>query len=213
LIQQFAQENLPTMFTNSSILPRTILTLTILIGVSSLALAHPHHQHDAANWTDGFLHPIFGLDHLLAMVATGLLAAQLGGAALWAVPTSFVGSMIVGGICGMFGMPLPGVEVGIALSVVLLGLAVTINRQQPLLLSILAVAVFGFFHGHAHGTEVPELLSPAVYVLGFVVSTIALQLAGVVVGRWLIASVPGKLALRVSGAAIACMGLMFLFGE
>ena len=200
------------MSTKNSLLPRTLLTVLALVSASSLALAHPHHQHATASWADGFLHPIFGVDHLLAMVATGLLAAQLGGAALWAVPACFVGSMIAGGIAGIMGMPLPGVEVGIALSVFLLGVAVTVNRQQPLALALAAVAVVGFFHGHAHGTEVPELLSPAVYVLGFVATTALLHLLGVVSGRWAIASARGKLALRISGAAIACVGLMFLLG-
>ncbi len=202
-----------TMSTKNSLLPRTVLTLLALVSASPLAMAHPHHQHATANWAEGFLHPIFGVDHLLAMIATGLLAAQLGGAALWAVPLCFVGSMIAGGIGGIMGMPLPGVEFGIALSVFLLGAAVTVNRQQPLALSLAAVAVFGFFHGHAHGTEVPRLLSPAVYVLGFVATTMVLQLGGVLAGRWLIASARGKLALRVWGAAIACVGLMFLLGQ
>lgn len=189
---------------------RLILAIGGIAVFSSVASAHPHHQHSGSGWAEGLLHPLLGVDHLLAMVATGLLAAQFGRAALWAIPASFVGSMVVGGICGMNGVPLPAVELGIALSIVLLGVALAINRKQPLAVPLAAVALFGFYHGHAHGTEVPSQATPLVYALGFVATTIALHALGVILGRWAVASTQGRLALRFSGAAIAGAGLMFL---
>src|SRR5262245_59414212 len=98
-----------------------VFTVGLIVTCCSVAHAHPHHGEHGTGLTDGLLHPLLGIDHLLAMVATGLLAAQLGGKALWAVPASFVGSMVLGGISGMTGIGMPGVELGIALSIVVLG--------------------------------------------------------------------------------------------
>lgn len=189
---------------------RLTLAIGLLATCCSVAHAHPLHRQTGAGLTDGLLHPLLGVDHLLAMVAAGLLAAQLGGRAMWAVPACFVGSMIAGGVAGLASLALPGVEVGIAVSVVALGIGLAVNRRQPLALPLTAVAIFGLFHGHAHGTEVPSLAAPAIYLLGFVAATIALHVAGVLLGRQAIASTKGQMALRVSGAAIALAGLVFL---
>ena len=195
---------------------RSLHTLTFAVSVIAIccatAEAHPHHHgHEHGNGlVDGLLHPLFGMDHLLAMIAVGLLSAQIGGRALWAIPCAFVGSMILGGVLGLTGMPLPGVEYGIALSILLLGLALAVNRKQPLAVPLTAAAIFGFFHGHAHGTEIPTLATPVIYAGGFVATTIALHVTGVLIGRMAISSIWGQRALRTSGAAITLAGMYFL---
>jgi urease accessory protein len=130
----------------------------------------------------GLLHPILGIDHLLAMVTVGLLSAQLGGKAIWTVPATFVSVMALGGILGILGLPLPFVEYGIALSVVVLGVALLARRKLPIAAAMAFVGLFALFHGHAHGTELPELSETALdviaYVFGFLVATASLHLIG-----------------------------------
>lgn len=162
----------------------------------------------------GFSHPIGGIDHILAMVAVGIFAANLGARAIWAVPLAFMGFMLVGGGFGIAGVPLPFVEVGIALSIVVLGLAVAIRFEWPVAAAMALVGVFALFHGHAHGTEMPIDASGAFYALGFVTATGLLHLAGVGIGIGI-----GKAGERYSqritqagGAALACAGLLVLGG-
>jgi urease accessory protein len=157
----------------------------------------------------GLLHPLLGLDHLLAMVTVGLLSAQLGGRAVWGLPCSFVAWMIVGGTVGMWGWVLPGVEIGIATSIILLGLAVALDCQRPLGVTLALVGMFGFLHGHAHGTEMPATASMVMYAAGFVLATAVLHITGVLLGRWSLTSAQGKRGLRLSGGAIAAAGLWF----
>lgn len=176
---------------------------------ASTAFAHPHHvEHTHGIW-EGVTHPLLGLDHLLAMVTVGLLAAQRGGRAMWAVPATFVLSLIAGGAAGILNWPLPAVEFGIAASIVLLGVAVARNRPGRIIAPLLYAAVFGFFHGHAHGQEMPEIATPALYAAGFVVSTIVLHVFGVMIGRLAMRSTGGVKRLRFGGAAVACAGLLF----
>lgn len=178
--------------------------------MASTAFAHPDHfEHTHGVW-DGVTHPLLGLDHLLAMVTVGLLSAQRGGRAIWALPSAFVLSMIAGGVAGMLEFPLPAVEFGIAASIVLLGCAVASGRKSSIVEPLLFAAVFGFFHGHAHGTEMPSLTNPALYATGFVTSTIMLHVAGVILGRFAIRSAKGATRLRVCGAVIAGTGLLFV---
>lgn len=182
-------------------------TLLIAAGLAlpGLALAHPGHEH-ASGLLSGLVHPLFGLDHLLAMLAVGLWGAQLGGRARWALPVLFVGVMLLGGCLGLAGLALPGVEHGIVASVVVLGLALLWARQIPLAYSSLLVAAFALFHGHAHGTEMPGEASAGLYALGFAVATAALHLAGLRIGLWLKGR-DGMLVSRVVGAGIGLVGL------
>ena len=162
----------------------------------------------------GFWHPIGGIDHVLAMVAVGLFAAQLGGRALWAVPATFVAIMAAGGTLGMAGVALPAVEVGIALSVLVLGLVVLAGRRWPLGLAMALVAVFAVFHGHAHGSEMPIDASGLSYGLGFMLATALLHLAGIGLGIGLgrLAATEGGRLTQASGAAIALAGVVLLAG-
>lgn len=162
----------------------------------------------------GFLHPLTGLDHILAMVAVGVFAARLGGRSLWAVPAAFVAAMVIGGALGYFGTPLPMVEQGIALSVIVMGLAVALGVKLPMVPAMALVAAFAVFHGHAHGAEGSEAASFAGYAAGFVIATSLLHAAGVVLGL-LIARPGGALALnaqRVVGGAGALAGAAILMG-
>jgi urease accessory protein len=161
----------------------------VLLLLPSLAWGHPA---DAA----GFVHPFTGLDHLLAMIAVGLWAAQLGGRWTWAVPLSFVGAMAAGGALGFAGIELPLVEPMIAASVLVLGL-LTAMRVQLRWSGLVLVGAFALFHGIAHATEMPQEVSKLLYAAGFVLATALLHAAGVALGllpraRW--AGIPVALA-------------------
>lgn len=181
--------------------------------VCSPVMAHPNHGHSHANGLmSGFTHPWFGVDHLLAMVAVGLLSVRIGGRAIWVLPLSFLGAMTLGGAVGMAGVDLHLVEAGIALSVVILGAALAAGKQYPLLAAAIAIGAMGAFHGHAHGTEMPAMTTPALYALGFISATAILHLLGIVAGKWLIGNRQRMVALRVSGAVISCVGMFLLMG-
>lgn len=188
------------------------LSAILVVGLASSAWAHPGHHHDSTGGgiAAGLNHPLLGIDHLLAMLTVGLLSAQLGGRAIWGIPGAFLGLMIVGGVLGMSGWELPAVEYGIAASIVLLGLAVALNQRLSLVSPMIFAGVFGLFHGHAHGTEMPTMANPGLFVLGFVAATAALHLAGVLLGKLAIHSVRGATSLRLSGAAIAGVGIWFV---
>ncbi|MBP7079734.1 MAG: HupE/UreJ family protein [Rhodocyclaceae bacterium] len=187
-------------------------TLFILALAANSSVAWGHSEGgQASGFIAGLLHPIGGMDHVLAMVAVGLWGAQLGNPALWMLPVAFPLVMAFGGFLGLIGVPLPGIEIGIALSGVLLGLAVATKLQPPLWVALLLVAVFAIFHGHAHGTELPEGASGLTYSLGFVIATGMLHASGISIGlvqRWQ----QGKLALRWIGGLISLGGAYFLFG-
>lgn len=189
--------------------PRMALLAVMLALVALPALAHVQ-QGQAAGFLTGLSHPVSGLDHVLAMIAVGLWGAQLGAPALWLLPVTFPLVMAFGGLLGLLGVPLPGVEVGIALSALALGLAVATSWQPPLAVAALLVAAFAVFHGHAHGTELPEGQSGLTYSIGFVVATGLLHLAGIGIGvlhRW----PAGQVTLRVVGAGVAAGGVFFLW--
>lgn len=179
-----------------------------------LVAAAPAWAHEQAGQAAGFLaglmHPVSGLDHVLAMVAVGLWGVQLGASAIWLLPVTFPLVMAVGGFLGLVGVPLPGVEVGIAASAILLGAMVALQARPPLALAALLVAAFAVFHGHAHGTELPEGQSGLMYSVGFVVATGLLHAAGIGIGlvhRWS----AGRIALRGAGAAVGLAGCFFLW--
>jgi len=170
------------------------------------------HQETGTVWgfTSGFIHPLTGLDHIAAMVAVGLWGAFLGAPAMWVLPVVFPMVMAFGGALGVLGVPLPGVETGIALSSVILGIAVAFAVRPPLWVAALIVGSFAIFHGHAHGAEMPKAANATTYAVGFVIATGLLHLSGIAFGllvRWSW----GKKLVRLGGAAIALVGLGFLF--
>jgi len=169
-----------------------------------------HTAHGSLGFSSGLTHPIFGLDHLLAMLSVGILSVQMGGRAIWTVPLTFVCFMLVGGILGIAGIPFFSVEIGIALSVLLLGLAIAIDAKLPLILCMAGVGFFALFHGHAHGEEMPTSVAPYLYALGFVSGTALIHLLGVLLG-WIVSRIPFRTAVfRLSGATLAILGIYFL---
>ena len=172
------------------------------------ALAHP--GHGAATGAEaGFLHPLMGADHILAMVAVGLLAALRGGRAIWALPLSFLALMSAGAGLGMAGVALPYAETGIALSIVVFGLAAIVGLRAPVALLAVLVGVFAVFHGYAHGAEMPETASGLSFGLGFLAATALLHAAGLGLGM----GAARLNALRVApalGAGLAAVGLALL---
>ena len=177
--------------------------------LASPALAHVLPE-EAGGFLTGFLHPISGLDHVLAMVAVGLWGAQLGVPAIWLLPVTFPIVMALGGFLGLLGIPLPGVEIGIAASALLLGVAVMTERKPPLYAAAALVGFFAIFHGHAHGTELPPGQSGLLYSLGFVVATGCLHAIGIAIGaihRW----PAGQVALRLAGGGVGIAGVFFLW--
>ncbi|MEW6255210.1 MAG: HupE/UreJ family protein [Pseudomonadota bacterium] len=190
---------------------RTCLATVLLGLLPSIALAHTG-AGDAHGFAHGFFHPLTGIDHVLAMVAVGILAWQCGGRALWAVPLAFVAVMVAGGVLGVSGLDLPFVEIAIALSVVVLGTAVALGITLPLAAAMGLAGVFALFHGHAHGAEMPEDASGLAYGLGFVLATAALHLAGLGLGMGIarLGERHGAALVRMSGAAIALGGVALL---
>ena len=156
----------------------------------------------------GFAHPIFGMDHLLAMLAVGIWGAQMGGPNVWTLPITFPIVMAVGGILGMSGFVLPHVELGIALSVLILGLAIAFAWKAPEWVALSLIAVFAIFHGYAHGVELPRAVDPASYAIGFVVATGFIHVVGVGIGLLLGLLLRGRLS-QALGGAIAIAGLYF----
>ncbi|GAB2179104.1 HupE/UreJ family protein [Dongia sp. agr-C8] len=167
-----------------------------------------------AGFVHGFVHPVTGVDHVLAMVAVGMFAANLGGRALWAVPLSFVSVMAVGGALGIAGIGLPFVEAGIAASVMILGLAVALQWKWPVAAAMALVGIFAVFHGHAHGAEMPHGASGLEYGLGFVLATALLHGVGLGLGigiaRFGWAYSPRM--IRFGGDAMAVAGVGILTG-
>jgi urease accessory protein len=194
------------MFSAARVAPTALL---VTLGFPLAAWAHVE-SGQAGGFLSGLSHPVSGLDHTLAMVAVGLWGAQLGMPALWVLPVAFPMMMAFGGTLGLMGMPLPGVEIGIAVSALLLGALVLARVRLPLIAALVVVACFAIFHGHAHGTELAPGQNAMLYSLGFVVATGLLHAAGVAIGlihRWPF----GRLVLRAAGAVIAAGGVVFLW--
>ena len=165
-------------------------------------------------FSHGFSHPFSGLDHILAMVAVGLFAANLGGRALWLVPLSFVAMMVVGGALGVAGIGLPLVEIGIAASVIVLGLAVALQWNLPVAGAMALVGFFALFHGHAHGAEMPVDASGLAYGVGFVFATAILHLIGIGLGLGigLLAKATSRRTMQAGGAVMSLAGAAMLTG-
>lgn len=182
--------------------------LTALVATG--AGAHPGHGVEATVAT-GFVHPFAGLDHILAMIGVGLWAAQMGGRALWQLPAAFVAALLVGALVSLGGAGLPAMEIGIAGSVAVLGLAVLFGRRLPAWAGFGLVALFGLFHGQAHGVEMPAMGSAASYIAGMVAASLALHGAGIALGL-IGRKTELRLALRFGGAAIAVAGGLMVAG-
>jgi len=177
-----------------------------LLATASAALAHVVDT-TGVGFASGMLHPLSGLDHMLAMLAVGVWAGQMGGRALWRVPATFVSVMLIGGALGLSGIPLAPVDAGIAASLVVLGILIATSSRLPLTASVSLVGLFAIFHGHAHGTEIPLAASPALYALGFVVATGALHLVGMALG---VARGWNARLMRVGGLAVLAAGTSLL---
>jgi len=165
---------------------------------------------EAIGFVSGFEHPISGLDHILAMVAVGLWGAQLGAPAIWVLPVVFPMVMAMGGMMGLMGIKLPGIELCIAFSAVALGFAVFREARPKLWMAAIIVGFFAIAHGHAHGTELPAGASGVLYSIGFVIATGLLHATGIGIGivhRW----PAGRVGLRLAGAIVAMAGVFFLW--
>jgi urease accessory protein len=185
------------------------LFLTIILLCPDTLYAHVG-SGSAGGFLTGMQHPVSGFDHVLAMVAVGLWGAQLSTPALWLLPVAFPMMMAFGGMFGLIGLPLPGVEIGIAVSAIVLGILVSLEARPALGISLAIVAFFAIFHGHAHGTELPPGQSGLLYSMGFVIATGCLHGVGIVIGlvhRW----EAGRLMLRGAGAVVFVAGLFFLW--
>jgi urease accessory protein len=189
---------------------RRVFVILLLTQSISTAWAHT-----AANSVDGFLsgftHPLYGWDHVAAMIAVGILGAFLGRPAVWVLPVIFPIVMAFGAVLGILGVPLPGIEPGIALSSIVLGSLIVLAIRPPLWVAAILVAGFAIFHGYAHGVELPNAANPLTYSLGFVLSTGLLHLFGIAIGE-LIRWPWGKIVARTAGGIIALTGVGFLTG-
>ncbi len=183
-----------------------------------LLVPNPVYAHDAStverfgSFLGGLFHPILGLDHFLAMLSVGIVSAQIGGRAILTVPSTFVVVMGLGGLLGLGGLGFGGVETGIALSVVVLGMVIFANQSLPIFAVMTAVALFAVFHGYAHGAEMPEIAEPIQYAIGFMTGTAAIHITGVLIG-----DIPGHykygaVVLRGLGGIFAVVGILFLIG-
>ena len=191
------------------VIARWMAVLLPMLLWAQMAFAHAQ-QGEAKGFLTGFRHPISGLDHVLAMVAVGLWGAQLGSPAIWLLPVTFPMVMAFGGMLGLMGVPLPGVEYGIAASAILLGAAVLFEARPPLAVAAVLVGIFAIFHGHAHGTELPPGQSGLLYSMGFVIATGCLHAVGITIGavhRW----GWGQRLLRFAGAMVAVGGIFFMW--
>ena len=189
-------------------MPRLLLVLIVILVASNPAAAHTE-AGVPGGLLNGFLHPLTGLDHLVAMVAVGLWGAQLGAPGIWVLPICFPAVMALGGVLGILGVPLHGTEIIIALSALVLGFAVALALHVRFWIAAVVVGVFAVFHGYAHGSEMPGAANALAYGLGFVTATGMLHAAGILFGmlvRWPL----GAHAVRALGAAIAGLGGVFL---
>lgn len=197
--------------TSNTQLRKYFATLYALLLALAPAVALAHQETgQAVGFLSGLAHPVSGLDHVLAMVAVGLWGAVLGPPAIWVLPVAFPVMMAVGGLMGLLGFPLPGVEIGIAASAIVLGAVVLTELRPSLRLATVLVAIFAIFHGHAHGRELPDGASALLYSLGFVMATGLLHAVGIMLGaadRWS----AGRRAIRAAGGGVVLAGLFFLW--
>lgn len=190
----------------------SLVIAMILITFTSTLNAHEGAEGITGGFISGFLHPVLGWDHVVAMVAVGLWGTFLGKPAIWTLPVVFPLVMAFGGALGVMGVPVPAVETGIATSAIVLGIMVAFAVRPPIYIAAIIVGAFAVFHGHAHGTELPNAANPLAYSIGFVLSTGLLHLSGIAFGllvKWPV----GKYIVQAAGALIALAGVGFLTGS
>ena len=185
--------------------------VAFLVFAPVAAMAHPGHD-GAGGLAHGFIHPFTGIDHVLAMIAVGVLAAQYGGRALWLVPMSFLVAMGAAGAVGMTGISVQIVEAGIGLSVIVFGLMVAFQIKPPTFVAMVAVGFFALFHGYAHGSEMPEGQAGLSFAAGFLVATALLLSAGVGLGLLMQRLTPHRRLFQAGGGAMALVGIAMLVG-
>ena len=198
--------------------------------ISSAAYAHTYTG--MIGFYDGLSHPVLGLDHFLAMISVGIISAQIGGRAIWTIPSTFVLIMIVGGLIGIYAemnqllkssaLNEIGqtfifadflyllIEIGILVSVIALGLAIAIEKKLPVVITIIFVGIFGFFHGSAHGLEMPWAANPFLFALGFATGTVTLHMFGVIIGYFAIKTKFSTIILKMTGICFAGIGIYSL---
>jgi urease accessory protein len=189
--------------------PRLFLAALTVVALTSPALAHT--GEGAGGFLAGLAHPVFGPDHVAAMVAVGLWGVFLGAPAMWLLPIVFPLVMAAGGVLGIIGVPLPAVETGIAASAIILGAMVALAARVPLWAAAALVGAFAIFHGYAHGRELPEGANAVAFSAGFVIATGLLHVTGIALGqlaRW----PAGRFVVRAAGGAIAFVGVAYLSG-
>ena len=191
---------------------KSFLMALLFAAIPGGAYAHEGTNLGLGGFLSGIVHPVLGYDHLLAMLSVGIISAQIGGRAIWTVPATFVTVMALGGVLGLINIGLTATELGIAVSLVILGLVIAAERRIPILAVMIGVGFFAIFHGYAHGAEMPDTAEPFLYALGFLVGTALIHIAGVVIGDISRHYERGKIVLRVGGALIALVGLLFIFG-
>jgi urease accessory protein len=193
-------------------LTRVALTIPTAAALLSPRVAWAHVESGTAGdggFLSGVLHPVTGLDHVVAMVAVGLWGAILGAPAIWILPIAFPLIMAFGAVLGIVGVPVPAIDLGIATSGIVLGAMVATSARPPLVVAFTLVSLFAIFHGHAHGSALPEFGVPLLYAAGFVIATGLLHVCGIALGvlvRWS----AGRVVVRASGVLIAAVGLYFL---
>ncbi len=212
---QNSQSKATNMATNiaTSTTTKLLAMLILIAGLSMPAFAHIPEEGLVGGFAQGYVHPLFGWDHVAAMIAVGIWGALLGGRAIWVLPVVFPFVMVIGGIMGMIGVPLPEASIlyGIAGSSIIIGLAIVFGWKPPLVLTGIIVGLFAIFHGFAHGQNMPSASSPISYGIGFVLGSGTLHLIGIIFGMltrfsW------GLSVLRIGGAIIALTGFAVLFG-
>ncbi len=195
---------------NFSVDKRVLFALMLLVLFwPDAAFAH-QETGTALGFSSGFMHPLSGYDHVIAMIAVGLWGGILGRPAIWLLPVTFPVVMAFGGVLGVRGFPLPGVEIGIAISDIVLGAMIAFSARPKLWVAALIVGIFAVFHGYAHGAELPNAANPMAYAAGFVIATGLLHVTGILIG--LIIMLPwGMKVVRVIGTVISLMGFYFLY--
>lgn len=187
----------------------SLVVMAVLLLSATPASAHVE-SGQAGGFLSGLSHPVSGLDHVLAMIAVGVWGAQLGPPSVWMLPVAFPMMMAFGGMLGLMGIPVPGIEIGIAASAIVLGGLIVGEIKMPLIGALVVVALFAVFHGHAHGTELEAGQNAMLYSLGFVICTGTLHAIGIAMGlvhRWEY----GRLALRGAGSVAMAGGVFFLW--
>ena len=192
---------------------RWIPGATLLMLMPLMALAHVESGVIGdGGFVSGMLHPVTGLDHVVAMVAVGLWGAILGHPAIWVLPVAFPLVMAAGSILGIIGIPVPAIDIGVALSGIVLGTMVATVSRPPLAIAFFLISIFAIYHGYPHGVALPDFGMPLLYISGFVFSTGLLHLSGVALGlvfRWRC----GQLIVRAAGCVIAVVGAYYLFNS